>query len=133
VAYQASITLSRAWLVDPLSPTTNPITCGTRRGSDTAATLDGEFRQFAGDRVQLVSRNLHTLTVPIVFAALTATQYAQVEAWMGRVLLLRTIEGGRWFGGYLSVSKKVYLNTGVTGTLYDATVQFTRVSYAEAV
>lgn len=135
--YTTTLTLTRAWLSDPLDPADNNLQCGTRTPSDLTDTQDGEFRPFAGNRVQLVVRELETLTRPIVFAALTPAQMQQVRDWKGKLLCLRTIDGERIFGAYLSVSEKHYYNTSVDGgatwTAYDATVTFTQVSFTESV
>lgn len=126
----ASLTGTRTWLTDPLTPGGAAVVCGSRRDGQAADAIDGELVQYAGFRTELESYDSGTLTLPITFAGLTGAQLAQITAWKGRTLLLRTIDGQRYYGGYLAVSVTTYL---LAGPLYDASVQFQTVSYTDTV
>lgn len=137
--FTGRITPPRARLCKALSPMDGPLDLGTRLSGGTA-TLDGEFRELAGDRVQLVSRTLHTQVLPITFVALTQAQFTNILDWRGEFLLLRLTDGMRIFGGYLAVQHKRYLGvagngdyTGARAVVYDAQVDFNRVTFSEAV
>lgn len=135
--YTAIVPMTRAWLLDPSNPSTS-VSCGTRTSNQpTVETLDGEFRTFAGNVIQLVTRTLNSRQYPLVFAAVTNVQRQQLVDWRGITLLLRTTEGVRMYGGYLSTSTTRYLRTsvdlGATPVAYDVSVVFETVTYVEAV
>lgn len=135
--YTVILPMTRAWLLDPLNPTVT-ISCGSRAPQDTTDDIDGEIRQYAGNKAQIVTRTSTALIRPITFAALTAAQYEQISAWKGRLLLLRTVDGRRIYGGYFSIAKRRYYNAtvdfGATNAIYDATANFTQVNgYVESV
>lgn len=135
--YTAMLTLDRAWLVDVLAPTVNPLQMGTRQTSTDSDASDGEFRMLAGGRTQLITKDAAQYLWPIEFAAITPAQLGQLSQWKGRVLCLRTIDGTRQFAGYLSYTIKRYYNlsmdNGLTRWCYDVDITFTSVSYQEAV
>lgn len=134
--YTTIVDFSRAWLSDPADPTDNPLVCGTQRTTgDATDAIDGEVRYFAGDQSQLVSRTTETRTVPVTLRVLTPAQFAQIKSWKGKVLLLRTAQGEKMFGGYLALTYKPYLRTSVgdDGRAFDVALTFTEISYSEAV
>lgn len=137
MAYTITMTQQLAWLANALTPSVGSIQCGTRQPQDGDYSLVGDFREYAGDRVQMVNQNVHTRSRPIVLVALTAAQLQQIVDWSGSVLCLRTADGDRIFGGYFQIADRVLYNVtmdnGATNVVYDVTLVFTRVSFAEAV
>lgn len=126
----ATLTGNRAWLTDPLTPGGPNVVGGTVRSSPFAEVQDGELIVFAGFRQELAVYDSVTSSLTIAFRALTAAQVTQLRAWKGRTLLLRTTDGQRYYGGFLSISVPAYL---LAGPLYDAEVQFQLVSYSDTV
>jgi hypothetical protein len=129
------VAATRAWLTDPLDPGGASVQCGTRRDGPLADVQDGELLVFAGNRSELVTYDTGSVTLPLTFAFLTPAQYAQVLLWRGRTLLLRTIDGLRYFGGYLSINQGAFYRGGGDGTapFYDAGVTFLGTTYTDTV
>lgn len=119
-----------AWITDPFDPGGAVVTCGTRRSGPSQRHVDGEVRDFVGNASQIVSFGTGGGSVPIVFAALTQAQVAQLDAWMGQTLLLRTKDGQRYYGGYFADGLTTYLTAG---PLYDLEVEFLVTSYSDTV
>lgn len=132
MSYTTTLPLTLAWLVLANNPTLTPIQCGTTRTTNQTDTIDGEFRVYGGGRIQVITRPTDITVVPINFKNLTAAQFAQIKSWRGQLLLYRSIDGDRFFGSYLAVSKTRYLYTSV-GPSYDAAVSFEQTTYNEAV
>lgn len=124
---------TRAWLTDPLDPGGASVQCGTRRDGQLATTVDGELLVFAGNRSELVTYDTGSVTLPITFAYLTPAQFAQIQAWIGRTLLLRTIDGQRYYGGFLAVGQSTFYRGGPAGSgpWYEASVTFDGVTYSD--
>lgn len=135
MAYTAILNLRRAWLIDPASPTGFSFTSGTRRTGEETDAVEGEVRQFAGGRRQLIVRDAVLFTMPIQFVNLSLADVAAFRSHKGALLLLRTVQGERVFGGYLQMSVATQTNTskGLYGMAFDVTVQFFETSYVEAV
>lgn len=131
MAYTTFLPGTLAWLTDPLTPGGPSIQCGTRRPQPLADSQDGELVLFAGGRAELATYDAHQVDMPLVFAAITGTQLAQLKAWEGRTLLLRTIDGMRLYGGYFSVAQTTYYLS--TPVIYDAEVRFQGVTYSDAI
>ena len=120
-----------SWLSDPLDPGAPPIQCGTRRSSPMQRTSDGELRVFVGDQTQLVAYDSRNLVITITFAALTGDQYQQILNWgAGHLLLLRTVDGRRYYGGWLVSNETINF---LAGPLYDFDVTFYVVTYTDEV
>lgn len=134
MTYTARLTFRRAWLIDPADPTRFSFTSGTRRTGEETDAIDGEVRQLAGNRRQLVVRESELLTVPVQFVNLALSDVQAFRQHKGALLLLRTVHGERFFGGYLQLS--VATRTGTsrddTGVSFDVTIQFLETSYVEA-
>jgi hypothetical protein len=126
-----TLTATLAWLTDPLDPGGDSVQCGTRRPQPLTDTTDGELVLFAGGRAEMAVYDAEQVNMPVVFAALTGAQLAQVKAWKGRTLLLRTIDGARLYGAYLAVAQTTYLLA--SPVVYDAEVMFQAVSYSDTV
>lgn len=130
-----TVAATRAWLTDPLDPGGASVQCGTRRDSPLASAQDGELLVFAGNRSELVTYDTTSVTIAITFAYLTPAQFAQIQKWIGRTLLLRTIDGQRYYGGYLGFSQPTYYRGGpsVGGAWYEAGVTFLGVTFTDTV
>jgi hypothetical protein len=129
----ASITLTRAWLMDPLDPT-NPIIAGSSGSIGGGArnntkAKDGDYRTYVG-RVRMVVRPTTASTYQIALRNLTKDQGDKVEGWAGKLLLLRDIYGRRVWGSYLSTQRLEYV--GGKG-LCDVSFTFTEVTYSDEV
>jgi hypothetical protein len=86
--------------------------------------------------VEGVARQQDTKVIQLTLKHLSATQRAQVIAWRGKPVLLRTVEGERTFGFYLGVTQQRLLRTtpddGTTDTVtYDLGITFNRISFDE--
>lgn len=133
-----SLTAPRAVLIDPTQPTGYKIASGIVRPDSAEGGLDGEFREFAGGRTQLVLYNMPAYIFPVTFVSLDQADFEQMTTrvsdggWMGALLLLRTIDGKRIFGAYLSYTENPHFVTS-SGITHDVTVQFTQVTYQEFV
>jgi hypothetical protein len=129
----ASVTLTRAWLMDPADPT-HPIVAGSTGsvggGSrSNTKTQDGDFRQYVG-RVRMIVRENEVGVYTIALRQLTKDQADLLESWSGRVLLLRDVYGRRIWGGFLSTTRLDYL--GGKG-LCDVGFTFTEITYSDEV
>lgn len=131
MSYTTTLPSTRAWLSDPQLPGGGVIQCGTRRGGPLVTASDGELRLFAGNRAELVAFDSGTITMAVAFVGITGDALAQIKAWIGRTLLLRTTDGMRLYGGYLQVSQTTYLLANPV--LYDAEVSFLGVTYSDTV
>lgn len=127
-----SVSAARAWLVDPADPTTSPLGLGTKTSTDPSLSIDGEYRQYSNGASQMVAFETQTSTVSYVLVNLTRDQRLQLEQWRGKTLLLRTVDGDRWFVSYLAISPHRRLHT-TSGIRYDVTITFNIVSYDESV
>jgi hypothetical protein len=130
----ATMTLSSAWLMDPLDPT-NAIVAGTTGAIGGGArantrTLDGEFRFYVG-RVRMVVRKTKSKQMQIALRNLTKDQADHVEEVMtGQLLLLRDFYGRKVWGGFLETNRVEYIGGG---GLCDVQFTFTEVTHSEAV
>lgn len=127
-----SVSASLAWLVDPADPSTAPLTFGTRTNSDPSLNVDGDYRQYSNGASQIVVYETQTSTVAYTLVGLTRDQRVQLENWRGKTLLLRTVDGDRWFVAYLGISPHRRLRTSA-GVRYDVSITFNIVSYDESV
>jgi hypothetical protein len=135
--YVTTVAMSRCFLSDPTNPALAVI-CGSSgslgslgQRTDTE-TLDGEFRQYAGGRIRLITGQVTNRSVAIVLRALTPQQAAQARRWRGTLLLLRDSYGLRMFGSYLSTQRLNIPRTS-RGNLIDLAITFTAVTYSDAV
>lgn len=126
-----SVDSVRAWLVDPTDPTANPLSFGTRTSTDPALSIDGEYRQYSNGASQMVAYATQTSTVAYVLVNLDRAARIQIEQWRGKTLLLRTVDGDRWFVSYLGISPHRRLRTS-SGVRYDVSITFSIVSYDES-
>lgn len=135
--YTISIEADRAWLVEAANPTGAAVVCGTSQTTAGSATLDGDFRYYAGGRVGVAVRDQDLRQLPLTLKHLSPAERDQIEAWRGVTLLLRTVDGAVMFCSYLSISDKRVLRTTPDdesdNVTYDVDVTFTRVSFDEAV
>lgn len=130
MAYTTLVPATAAWLLDPTNPTGPVLQCGTRRaGQPGTVVQQGEVIQYAGGRTESAVYDGQTGTVTITLANLTAAGVAQLDAWLGTVLCLRTFEGGRFFGSYFDTSEQVYTRPGIV----DVTVTMQAVTYTDVV
>lgn len=134
--FSTTLTADRAILCKALDPLTDPIVIGTVFTNDPELALAGEFRNFAGDRTQLVTYASSNKTLTLSFVSVSRAEQARIEAWCGDFLLLRTTDGLRLFGGYLAVASKRLLNVDAddgSNVTHTCTVAFQQVSYDESV
>lgn len=131
MSYLITLPGTLAWLTDPLDPGGDAVQCGTRRPQPLTDTTDGELVLFAGGRAEMAVYDAEQVNMPLTFAALNGTQLAQLRTWKGRTLLLRTIDGARLYGAYLTVAQTTYLLA--SPVLYDAEVMFQAVTYSDTV
>lgn len=130
MTYTGMVVEPLAWLSNPLQPTGTVIVCGTRRsGTPRTISQQGEVINYAGNRSEAAIYDGQTGTTPIVLVNLTDAGIAQLNAWLGTVLCLRTFEGARYFGAYFDVSQQVYVRPGV----WDVSIEMTDVTYTDAV
>lgn len=125
------VAATQAWLTDPTNPGGPAIQTGTRRPSEATDAQDGELRVFVGNRTQAVRFDSATYQLPITFEAVTVDELAQLSLWKWQTLLLRTIDGARFYGAYgsLSINNYGYHSGGLSAA--SATLQ--RVSYTDTV
>lgn len=96
-----NLPITGAWLTD-LSNVSVNLDREYPPGDESDA-LDGAVKVYAGGRRRMVSTESDTVTVPLVFPMVTSEKLAQLRAWRGAVLLLRTAEWRRW-GGFFAVT-----------------------------
>lgn len=132
MAYTTTLSDSRSWLSDPLTPGGTTIRCGTRITAPLTETQDGELVVYAGFRTELASYDSVSGSIGVAFVGVTAAQVAQLRAWKGRTLLLRRTDGQRFYGGYLSLSAPAFLLAGPP-PLYDVEVTFQVVTFSDTV
>lgn len=132
--YTITLPSDIAWLSDPANPD-NIVVCGTRDTAGVADTLDGDIRVYAGGVVEGVVREQDIQTRDITLCHLTAADLAQVRAWRGTPLLLRTSDGYHAFVFYLATDHHRVMRTtpsdGIGSTTYDVDVTFTQISFDE--
>jgi hypothetical protein len=132
--YTTQLSTDRTWISDPMDPGGASIVCGSRAEAISDA-LDGDTYYYAGGLVEGTARPQDTRTYPVVLAHLSAAAYAQFLVWRGRTVLVRTIDGERFFGYYLSMETDRVLRTtpddDIGTTTYDVSITFTRVSFDE--
>lgn len=134
--YTVTVDADRMWISDPADPSSY-VQCGTRQSSPADNPLDGEVRYYAGGRAQGVVRTQDVYTRPLTLAHLSQADQEQVTAWRGKVVLVRTVEGSRFFAVYFNATVQRVLRTnpenGYEDYTFDVDVTFTRVSYDESV
>lgn len=136
MTYTTSLALRRAWLVDPLDPTTNPIVCGTTRPQERTDAQEGSVRQYAGGRRQAVVTPVRLVSIPLVLVGLSFAQWKTVEAWKtsGKVLLFRSVQGERHYVAIFELTVRTILATSMNdGRAFNVTVTLYEVDYDESV
>jgi hypothetical protein len=136
--YTAGITSERLWLTLASAPDGDAIVCGSNQTSAIDVPLDGEVRHYAGNRTQAVVRDQDDLTLPLTLRHLSITQLSLLRTWRGKIVLVRTMEGERFFAVYFNCAYKRVLFTTPDDdptdiVTYDADISLQRVSYNEAV
>ena len=124
-----TVTFQDAWLTDVANPTISVHASYPERGSSPATA--GEVRFYAGGRRLVITSANRSLTFPLTLQLLSDGDLDLLELWAGRVLLLRDGAGRRVFGTYLSLDVEDFWDA--EGTLHNAGIVFTEVSYQEAV
>lgn len=128
---------TRTWITDPTAPGGASVVCGSVQQSPTSVPLDGDIRHYAGGRTQGVVRDQDDKILSYQLVFLSPTALAQLIAWRGRTVLLRTFEAERVFAVYYDCPYSRALNSSddvpSAGITFTAAVTFTRVSYTEAV
>lgn len=136
--YLIILDVRRVWLTDPADPFGPSIVCGSTTPTQATSIQGGTYRQLAGNRIRASLRNSTTFSYPVTLRALTPDQHDQLRKWTGKTLLLRTFEGVRIFGSYLSINQKRITNTTGDGSRianfrFDDDIQFVQTSYDESV
>jgi len=131
--YTATVTLTRAWLIDPTDPTTVVVTgsSGSTGGATAAvrtSTRDGEVRAYAAGRYRAVLGPGTTRTIGLTLRGVTPDQELQIEAWKGTLLLYRDTYGVRQFGCYLSTQVTQRRNASKA----DITLDWRELTYVES-
>jgi hypothetical protein len=126
---------TRMVLMDPFDPT-NQLFCGSAQSSGLTDTLDGEVRYYAGGLAEPSVRSQDSRSYPITLKHLSSVQVAQVRAWRGTTLIVRSVDGERFFATYFAIApRRVLRTTPEDGTpeqvTYDVDIEFTRVSFDE--
>lgn len=136
MSYLATLTLSRAWLIDPADSTEPAVVCGTVRSSDSSFLVDGIVRQYDNGRRQGTSTSARARSIPITFVGLPAGDAATLERWMiqRRVILFRSAQGERFFVQFWETQTHIYLHTTLPGNIgRNITTTMYEVDYNEAV
>lgn len=133
--YTAQVTETRAWLSDPYD-TSSSIVCGTVETTPLSVQQSGDLRYFAGNIVEGVLYAQTQTSRTLVLRHLSSRQKDQVALWVGKLLLLRTVDGERMFVFYQGITQtKMLRTTPEDGTAedftFDVEVQFYRVSFDE--
>lgn len=134
MTYTVTLSSDRLWLSDPTDPS-NVVVCGSTETEGTVDALDGDIRVYAGGIVEGVVRDQDMRSRTMTLVHLSAADHARVIAWRGTPLLLRTVDGERFFVFYLNVTSHKVLRTtpddGIGTTTFDCDITFARVSFDE--
>jgi hypothetical protein len=130
--YTASLDIDRCWITLASDPSGPAVVCGTRQSSPADAVLDGELRHYAGNRVRAAVRDQDDLTLPLTLVWLSSMDKDQIVSWRGQPVLVRTMEGERFYAVYFSAPYHRALHTS-TGTSFNIDVSFQRVTFDESV
>ena len=118
-----------AWLCDVTNPAVSVHASYPERGSK--SDLDGAVRFYAGGRARVITTANRSAAFPLTLQLLSDADLDLLASWAGRLLLLRDGAGRRTFGTFLSLDVTDYWDP--EGTLHDASLTFTELTYSEAV
>lgn len=123
----ASVDLDRAWIhrTDDLSVYVSAFSADW----DDVEQIPGEVRRYAGGRLRIVSRpgKQQVLSVTLRYVPLVSIE--TLRSWAGSLLLVRDKRGRKLYGTFFSTEV-----SDLKGVAYaDVTLEFSQVTYAEAV
>jgi len=102
----ASVTLDRLWLHDSANFGTYFRFYTTGRSDERSVV--GDVRRYASGRLRTVVRTGQANTFPVTLVQVTDVEFAQLEAWLGKVLMVRDHRGRLFFGSYFSLEVDDY-------------------------